>query len=217
MGPTVAHRVTEAIDIGDWDELHPTALAIVAAAADVIADRGEPFVRLDEVADQLGITTPAMYRYFPGREAVLDAAQAYRLQRSWSAGVVALRELVDAATSLDGFRQTVRHLTVSQFTPDQVPTLLVRAEVYGTAGSRPVLMERIQRIAEAWRVAFVSALEEAERRGLVRPRLPVADVADFVRAIYFGQLQWAIDAADRDTSAITNEIVEIVDSLLFGG
>jgi AcrR family transcriptional regulator len=47
--------------------------AIVRASAELFADRGFAAVGMDDMGAAVGITGPAIYRHFPGKEAVLEA------------------------------------------------------------------------------------------------------------------------------------------------
>lgn len=209
--------VTTAIDAGDWEALHPTARAILDAAAAMIDADGEPALRLDVVSQQLQISTPAIYRYFGGRNELLDAAQAYRLREAWGTGAATLTDVINSIGSRDEFRAAAGPLFAAQLGGEAFDRLLVRAGIYGSARTRPVLMARIRKISELGHQQFTAVLTEAHNRGLIQPRLPVADVADYIAAAYFGQLLWHVTSPERDRTDLIAVITDTIDHLLFGG
>lgn len=210
-------EVDEAVDAGDWDSVHPTALRIIEVAADRVDADGALALRLDHIADALGVSAPAIYRYFAGRDELLDAVDAYRLDRSAVPGTAMLADVMDQASSPDEFRALIRPLFEAQMSPGYVDVLMLRTEIVGATRARPVLMTRVRRIVQRWHNELVDTLSEAERRGLIEPRVPVAVAADLSRALFWGQLQLYLDDPDYDTSAIAKETADLAESLLFGG
>jgi len=208
-------EVTAAVDACAWDAVHPTAMKALEIAAEVVDTRGEPALRLDDIADELGISTPALYRYFGGREEILDAAQALRLDRSPVPGTADLLDMVESSSTPVEFRNACGELFRRMINPELSDTLLRRAEIYGAARSRPVLMARVRVIVANWRTMMVEALNEAERRHLVRPRLPMDDIANLYRGMFFGQLQWNMDPDGGDLAPVVEEFAGLMDSLLF--
>lgn len=87
MGETTraGDGVRAALDAGLLSEAEPGRRGeILRAAATVFADRGYEGGSMRRIADEVGVTEPALYRHFPGKEALFLAllrAAAARLRR----------------------------------------------------------------------------------------------------------------------------------------
>ena len=75
--------------------------ALVAAAAGLFAERGFDRVTLEDIGGAAGISGPAVYRYFPGKQAVLAAILVDASEGLLSGGQAVLDEAVDASAALD--------------------------------------------------------------------------------------------------------------------
>lgn len=83
--------------------------AVLQVAARCFLDRGFTGTKLSDVADALNITKPALYHYFPSKEAILDEcyrlglelieAHAARIEASSSSGLDKVRDFIVAYTT----------------------------------------------------------------------------------------------------------------------
>src|SRR5215218_4302143 len=82
--------------------------AIVEAAAGVLADLG-PQASMSDVADAAGVARATLYRYFPTREALLEALATFTLDRC-ADGLAAAR--LSHVSVNEGVSRAVRALVV---------------------------------------------------------------------------------------------------------
>jgi AcrR family transcriptional regulator len=75
---------------------------LLAAAARLMAERGFAGVRLEDIGAAVGISGPAMYRHFSGKDAVLAEMLVDISQRLFGGGQDVLSESDDAETALRG-------------------------------------------------------------------------------------------------------------------
>ncbi|MDP1739109.1 MAG: TetR/AcrR family transcriptional regulator [Caulobacter sp.] len=90
---------------------------ILNAARDLFSRKGFEAARMDEVAAAAGVTKPAVYRYFPGKDRLIEALLEEDLAVPWRR----LAEWIEAhqgpvADMLDGFGQRVGDLQASGLT-----------------------------------------------------------------------------------------------------
>jgi AcrR family transcriptional regulator len=57
---------------------------IIRSAGQLLRSRGWHAVAIDEIGEAVGMTGPAVYRYFDSKEALLSAAMSYAAEQLWS-------------------------------------------------------------------------------------------------------------------------------------
>jgi TetR/AcrR family transcriptional regulator, mexCD-oprJ operon repressor len=151
------------------------ATAIVEAAAGVLAERGEQ-ASMSDVAAAAGVARATVYRYFPNREALLEAL-----------GRVALEDIGDrlAAARLDG-------VAVGDALERAVRALVTVGDgfvVVARDRARPANAAFAERIAAPVR----DLLARGQREGAIRDDVPAAWLAEAL----FGVVVNAIGSAPR--------------------
>src|SRR6266705_2208343 len=152
-----------------------TAAAILDAAAHALSEHGGR-TSMADVAAAAGVSRATLYRYYPDREALLDALASYALAE-------AAARLADAglerATVEEAIERIVRALTA---VGDRY-AVLARAQVEGDPGE----IERL--IAAPMRAVFARGLES----GLFRQDLP----AEVLLELFGGALVAALKLTQR--------------------
>ena len=75
---------------------------LLAAAEQLMADRGYSAVRLEDIGAAAGVSGPAIYRHFPNKEALLVELLVGISTRLLAGAQTVLAEAPDAAAALDG-------------------------------------------------------------------------------------------------------------------
>ena len=132
---------------------------IVAAACELFAERGFAAVGIKEIAARLGITGGAIYRHFPDKEALLEAAAVGALGRFMSDGSVA--DSSDQPTSPPSIGQVIDRMVRTALDEPAWLTTYHRERHRLDQSSHPELT----RCQEAWSELWSSALRDA------RPKL----------------------------------------------
>lgn len=126
---------------------------IIDAAAVAFSDGGYHAVRLDDIADAVGISTPALYRHFPNKYALFAETTAEL--------AIGLRSALD--TVPDGGQTSCTHWS----TPSRRPHSTIGVAVVCTAGSRDTSNLAMPRWSEtSWSIntgASARRLAESDR------------------------------------------------------
>lgn len=74
--------------------------ALLDAAAEQFAERGFTRVSIEDLGAAVGVSGPAVYRHFPGKQAVLGALLVEVSEGLWSGGQAVVEKAADDATAL---------------------------------------------------------------------------------------------------------------------
>lgn len=91
---------------------------LLDAAARLMAERGYLAVRLEDIGAAAGVSGPAIYRYFPGKEALLVELLAGVSRRLLAGARSVVAEASDPAAALDGLIEF--HLDFALGEPDLI-------------------------------------------------------------------------------------------------
>ena len=142
---------------------------ILERAIEVIESGGEVAIRTNLIAEECGVTAPILYRAFTNREGLVIAAQAERYRRSTTVAFGFLVSYIENATSRDELRSNVSAALDFIFSSERSAARRLRAEVIGSAVSRPELraavasidLDYAERVAEAYAIAVRSGWVDA--------------------------------------------------------
>ena len=138
---------------------------ILDAARDLFAAKGFEATRMDEVAAAVGVTKPAVYRYFPGKDRLIEALLEHDL-------AIPSRDIVQwinehqgpVAELVEGFS---RRLSAMQVTGMARGYLLLAMD---EGGRRPEIADFVRnKVLAPGLVALAGAFERAIARGELAP------------------------------------------------
>ncbi|ORM30192.1 TetR/AcrR family transcriptional regulator [Williamsia sp. 1135] len=159
---------------------------LLAAAARLMAERGFAGVRLEDIGAAVGISGPAMYRHFSGKDAVLAEMLVDISQRLFGGGQDVLRRSDDDETALAGLIDF--HVRFATTEPELI-TVQDRDMSSLTPEARREVRRLQRKYVELWtdvlvRLSDPMPRQEAQTRvqavfGLINssPRLPELDAA----------------------------------------
>lgn len=184
------------------DAPNGTAVGLLSAAIDVIEDRGETAVRVEEIAGTLGLAVTAVYRYFGSRQGLIDAAHAERVVRSIDADLDRLAAVVDGSRSATQFRAGFERFVLDTVSPGHGAHVFRRVHALGSAYGRPELLTFL---GEAQRYAVESAsaiLGRAQDKGWVRKGADLQVITAWLMAVTFGGVVNLVDPSPVDPDAL---------------
>ncbi|TCK27011.1 TetR family transcriptional regulator [Pseudonocardia endophytica] len=178
---------------------------IVAAAEDVVAERGYDGTSTNRVATRAGVSPGSLYQYFPDKDALITEV----LDRY----VTALEARISAAFP-------------GRLGPDLSPASIrgVVSELVDALAERPallrVLSERLPRTAGHRRVAFAQRIDNVTTTALrfrngPDPLVPVEAVAwVVVRTVEHVAISYVLEEPDLERSMVVDELCTLVSAYL---
>ncbi|QIS22945.1 SACE_7040 family transcriptional regulator [Nocardia terpenica] len=132
---------------------------LLEAGARLIADRGFPGVRLDDLGAAVGISGPAVYRHFPNKEALLVELLVGVSQRLLDGGRAVVARSDSAQDALDGLIEF--HLDFALGEPE-----LIRVQDRDLENLPDVARRQVRRTQRQYVELWVAVLRE------LHPELP---------------------------------------------
>jgi len=191
-----------------------SAERILERAIEVIEKGGEAAIRTNTIAGECGVTPPILYRAFGSREGLVVAAQAERYRRSSALAAEYLIARIESASSRAELRANVEEALGFIFTPERAMGRRLRAEVIGSAVSRPALREALVRIDAEYADRIADAYSTAVDRGWIDGKVDLRAVALWAQGLVtskvgteFGQPRPLVDEWVRlSTTAVLHAI-----------
>lgn len=161
--------------------------AILAAALDIIAERGIDELTLAEAGERAGYSRALPSHYFDSKDAALAALGDFVVEKY----LRRVQRTVPGRAGLEGFLDRLAHY----FDDGRKDARVLRAfhAVLGAAPGKPALAKAMMRLTEETRRTFVRFIREGVERGEIR-----SDVAPEVEAVWIlagirgVMAQWAI-------------------------
>jgi AcrR family transcriptional regulator len=144
---------------------------ILAAATEMLADRGYDGTSLQKIADQVGLKKPSLLHHFPSKDALRQAV----LEDLFVGWAEVLPQILQrTADGQDRFSLTM-DATMKFFGEDRNRARLIVREILDNPGG---LSERLSASLAPWLQGFTASLSKGKRVGVVHPDLdPEAYVA----------------------------------------
>ena len=194
-----------------------TRSKILAAATQLVEERGEAGLRVVEVGERAGVSTASMYTYFTNRDDLVVAVRLEQYLGEVSADLEFFGQVVRNATSGADLVKRMREVTSASSVKDRAQIRWRRAEVLGAARRRPQLAERIAERQRQVNGELADHIREGQDRGLIDPTLDALALSVFIQAFSLGLVladidphseldrsQW-LEVVSRFTTSVTTE------------
>jgi len=186
----------------------PTSERLVAAAAEVFAEKGYEGAGVAEIARRAGFTTGAIYSRFAGKAVLLAAAIEACTQDEFDQ-LFAEHAFEGRATDL--LATVGAHLVTREPQPGQALLL----EAFAAARRNPEVARLLHEhlLERAGRLAAL--IEDGKSSGLVDPNLDTRSIVHFAHAVGLGFLLYqAVGAQNPDPASWETVIRRVVESVV---
>ena len=128
---------------------------LLAAAEQLVAQRGYAAVRLEDIGAAAGVSGPAIYRHFPSKEALLVELLVGISTRLLAGGQAVVADADDAAAALDGLIEF--HLDFALSEPD-----LIRIQDRDLTHLPAAALRQVRRAQRRYVETWVGVLRERD-------------------------------------------------------
>jgi AcrR family transcriptional regulator len=179
----------------------PTRDRLVAAAADVFAEKGYDGAGVQEIARRAGFTTGAIYGRFRGKAELLLAAIEAQSGDEFEQ-LFAEHRFEGKATDI--LTTVGSHLVTEEFDSGQALLL----EAFVAARREPEVAVMLRRVIEQRTTTLAALIAEAKRTGGIDEDLDTLSIVRFCHAVGFGFLLFGAVSLDRPDAAPWETLIE---------
>jgi AcrR family transcriptional regulator len=151
--------------------------AILAAAYEIIAERGTGEVCMDDIAARAGVSKPTLYQHFAGKDELIVSVSMQLMRRSEEA----LAARAEGTRALDHLARTLREGLARRAGLWSARVALPRA----MAEANPAYRRQRERV----QAQLARLVDEAKAEGDVDPRFPTAVVVRMLSRLFRGDYE----------------------------
>lgn len=175
------------------EQADETKQRVLAAAIALIEDKGEPGLRVAEVAEQAGVVPGSIYTHYANRDELVIAARVEQYLATVGTDVGRIGAAVQEARDPDDLVARLRTVSRDISSEQRAQQRWRRAEILGAARRRPELAARLGERQHEVNMQLHDIVQQGQERGLLDPALDPLAVAVFVQAFTFGLLLADVD------------------------
>ncbi len=192
------------------------AQAILELAIEMIDERGEAGIRVQELSDSVGVAITTLYRFFGSRDGLIEAAQAERYKRQLLIDVERLSIGLDLCRDADDFRLVVERTVERLMFDDLRQQRLRRINALGSAQSRPELLGALAGAQDDVNCAMADVLASARDRGWIRADLDLHSFAAWLSGITCARVLIELGPTSADSASWDALTLQAINNALFG-
>lgn len=184
-GPTLSNPLSPSAD--------DTRARILAAATDLVEERGEAGLRVVEVGQRAGVSTASIYTYFTNRDDLVMAVRLEQYLGEVDADVKFFGDIVSKATSGPDLVERMREVTKLSTSRDRGEIRWRRTEIIGAARRRPPLARRLAERQREVNEELAGHIRFGQERALIDATLDPMALSLFIQAFSLGLVLADID------------------------
>lgn len=170
-----------------------TRAKILAAAVELIDERGEAGLRVVDVGARAGVAVASIYTYFLNRDDLVISARIEQFLGVLSGDLEHLALVIQQVDNSEQMQELLRQVARATIDPERIDSRWRRAEVLGAARTRPTLAARVAAQQHESNAELCQIVQHAQGKGLVDPTLDPMAIAVFVQGYTFGLLLAEVD------------------------
>lgn len=170
-----------------------TRTRILEAAMSVIEDTGEGALRVQKIAESVGVREPSVYHFFKNREELVEAAHVERYRRSHLEMVQSFQAGAALSDSAEDFRRIVKKILSLVYAVEREHIRSTRMSVMGAAQSSPTIAEAIRQINFDIHSRIADVLATAQEKNWIRKEVDPLAAAYWINGQILGRVMAEMD------------------------
>ena len=174
-------------------DLADTRTRILEAAMSVIEDTGEGALRVQKIAESVGVREPSVYHFFKNREELVEAAHVERYRRSHLEMVQPFQAGAALSDSAEDFRRIVKKILSLVYAVEREHIRSTRMSVMGAAQSSPTIAEAIRQINFDIHSRIADVLATAQEKNWICKEVDPLAAAYWINGQILGRVMAEMD------------------------
>jgi AcrR family transcriptional regulator len=189
---------------------------LLEAAMAAIERSGETGVRIDEIAETVGVSKASIYHFFDDREGLVTAALGEAYRRAMRRGLYKLDALLECDSQNDFLSLLVGDVPTFA-AKDGMTSRRKRIQILGSAVTRPALKSMIRLVHQETVDDLAKYLQYGQRRGWIKNEFDAKIIAEWWLGLILGRHlldDYGDDPGRSDWATVTLTAVQalIIDS-----
>jgi hypothetical protein len=174
-------------------DISDTRTRILEAAMSVIEDTGEGALRVQKIAESVGVREPSVYHFFKNREELVEAAHVERYRRSHLEMVKPFQAGAALADNAEDFRRIVKKILSLVYTAEREHIRSTRMSVLGAAQTSPTIAEAIRQINFEISSRLAEVFLTAQEKNWIRKEVDPLAAAYWINGQILGRVMAEMD------------------------
>ena len=175
-----------------------TRTRLLEAAMSAIADNGEGAVRVQKIAEAVGVREPSVYHFFKNREELVEAAHIERYRRSHLEMVQPFQAGAALADNAEDFRRIVKKILSLVYAAEREHIRSTRMSVLGAAQTSPMIADAIRQINFDIHSKIADVLASAQEKNWIRKEVDPLAAAYWINGQILGRVMAEMDKDQVD-------------------
>ena len=182
----------------------------------VIEDTGEGTLRVQKIAESVGVREPSVYHFFKNREELVEAAHVERYRRSHLEMVRPFEAGAALADSAEDFRRIVKKILSLVYAAEREHIRSTRMSVLGAAQTSPMIADAIRQINFDIHSKIADVLASAQEKNWIRKEVDPLAAAYWINGQILGRVMAEMDKERVDLDKWNSVSETAVLYFLFG-
>lgn len=170
-----------------------TRTRILEAAMLAISENGEGAIRVQKIAESVGVREPSVYHFFRNREALVEAAHVERYRRSHLEMVRPFQAGAALADNAEDFQRIVKKILGLVYAPERENLRSIRMSVLGAAQASPMIAEAIREINFEISSRLAEVFLTAQEKNWIRKEVDPLAAAYWINGQILGRVMAEMD------------------------
>jgi AcrR family transcriptional regulator len=170
-----------------------TRTRILEAAMLAISENGEGAIRVQKIAESVGVREPSVYHFFKNREELVEAAHIERYRRSHLEMVRPFQAGAALADNAEDFRRIVKKILSLVYSAEREDIRSIRMSVLGAAQTSPKIAEAIRQINFEVSSKVAEVFATAQEKNWIRKEVDPLAAAYWINGQILGRVMAEMD------------------------